>query len=87
MLTSQEIFYWVASGCLVILTVFLSISLVNLIRIMRQLNEAVERIHARLDQLSSIFGLLKSGLFSAGIKKVFSLFSTKETKKKTKKLK
>ncbi|MFA6536960.1 MAG: hypothetical protein WCT18_01010 [Patescibacteria group bacterium] len=83
--TSQDIFYLVASSCLTILTVFLVICLYNLIKIMREVNEALERIHARLESVTSLFSIISNKIIKMGFGKVMEFAENLKEKKKKKK--
>jgi|GEM_PF-7070620 len=79
--SSQDIFYLAASICVGFLTVFLIVFLYNLIKILREVNATIDRVHSKLEKISGLFAFLSNKVVKYGFEKFFSTVKGKNTKK------
>jgi len=80
--TTQEIFYAVAAGCCLIVSVFLCYALYYFSQVMKNSNDVVLDVKDRIERASSIFEFIKSKAISLGVKGAMALMDKMKDKKK-----
>jgi len=79
--TSQDLFYLVLAFCVLWLTVFLCWALYYMIRMLKQTNQFLEDVKQKIERVSSLFGFLKSKLFTEALKGLSHLVWQNKNKK------
>ena len=82
--TSKDILYLVLAFCVLWFTVFLCWSLYYFIRLMKQINQSVEDVRKRFERVTGIFTVLKSKMFTEGVKGLMAMISGFAKKKSNK---